>query len=100
MSNIPSMIEAIRHCYNCNVPQSCVGCAYNGSKAEILQYLKDLRGDFTDRERELLSLGLLRLMHEADRAYGEIDSDAARSAIKAYRDELQALNIKVLDMGE
>lgn len=56
--------------------------------------------NFTDRERELLSLGLLRLIHEADRAYREIDSQAAQDAIKAYRDELQALNCKVLDMEE
>lgn len=56
--------------------------------------------NFTDRERELLSLGLLRLMHEVDHARGIIDSDAVRSALKDYRDELQALNIKVLDMGK
>lgn len=54
--------------------------------------------NFTDRERELLSLGLLRLIHEADHAAGVIDSDAVQSALKDYRDELQALNIKVLDM--
>lgn len=56
--------------------------------------------DFTNRERELLSMGLLRLMHEVDHARGIIDSDAVRSALKDYRDELQALNIKVLDMGK
>ena len=56
--------------------------------------------NFTDRERELLSLGLLRLIHESDRAASMIDSNAVRSALKYYRDELQALNIKVLDMGE
>ena len=54
---------------------------------------------FTDRERELLSLGLLRLMQDSDRAYGEINSDLARIEIKHYRYELQALNVKVLDMG-
>lgn len=54
--------------------------------------------NFTERECELLSLGLLRLIHESDRAYGEIYSEAAQGAIKAYRDELQALNCKVLDM--
>lgn len=56
--------------------------------------------NFTERERELLSMGLLRLMHEVDHARGIIDSDAVRSALKDYRDELQALNIKVLDMGK
>ena len=53
---------------------------------------------FADRERELLSLGLLRLIHEADRAMGVIHSEAAQTALKAYRDELQALNLKVLEM--
>lgn len=94
------MRSDLRHCYECKESQPCMGCPYNGSKLEIMQYLGNLNGDFTDRERELLSIGLLRLMHEADRAYGEIDSDAARSAIKSYKDELQALNIKVLDMEE
>lgn len=56
--------------------------------------------NFTGRERELLSLGLLRLIHEAGHATGIIDSDAVQSALKDYRDELQALNIKVLDMEE
>ena len=54
--------------------------------------------NFADHERELLFIGLLRLIHEADHATGIIDSDAVRSAIKAYRDELQALNIKLIDM--
>lgn len=77
-----------------------MGCPYNGSKLEIMQYLGNLNGDFTNRERELLSLGLLRLMHESDHAAVVIDSDAVRSALKSYRDELQALNIKVLDMED
>ena len=54
--------------------------------------------DFTERERELLSLGLLRLIHEADHAGGILHSDAVQDALKAYRDELQALNLKVLDL--
>lgn len=41
-----------------------------------------------------------RPIHEADNAAEIIDIDAVRSALKAYRNELQALNIKVLDMGE
>ena len=52
--------------------------------------------DFTDRERELLSLGLLRLIHEADQAARGIDSAAVQAALKAYTGELQALNLKVL----
>jgi hypothetical protein len=99
MSSIPEMIETLSHCCHCKEVQPCVGCPYNGGKVEILQYLKDLRGDFTDRERELLSLGILRLMQDSDRAYGEINSDVARIEIKHYRDELQALNVKVLDIG-
>lgn len=54
--------------------------------------------ELTERERELLSLGLLRLIHEADRAIGVIHSKAAQTALKAYRDELQALNLKVLEL--
>ena len=54
--------------------------------------------ELTDRERELLSLGLLRLIHEADRAMGVIHSEAAQTALKAYRYELQALNLKVLEL--
>lgn len=53
--------------------------------------------DFTDRERELLSLGLLRLIHEADQAARGIDSAAVQAALKAYTGELQALNLKVLE---
>lgn len=56
--------------------------------------------NFTERERELLSLGLLRLIHESDHAASMIDSDALQSALKDYMDELQALNIKVLDMED
>jgi len=54
--------------------------------------------ELTERERELLSLGLLRLIHEADHAGGVLHSDAVQDALKAYRDELQALNLKVLDV--
>ena len=56
--------------------------------------------NFAGRERELLSMGLLRLIHESDHAASMIDSDTVQSALKDYRDELQSLNIKVLDMGE
>lgn len=54
--------------------------------------------ELTERERELLSLGLLRLIHEADHAGGVIHIRAVQDALKAYRDELQALNLKVLDV--
>lgn len=54
--------------------------------------------ELTERERELLSLGLLRLIHEADHAGGVLHSEAVQDALNAYRDELQALNLKVLDV--
>lgn len=98
MDSINEMRSNLRRCYDCAETQACLGCPFNGDKLDIIQYLSDLRGNFTDRERELLSIGLLRLMREADKAYGEIDSNAARSAIKAYRSELQSLNTKVLHM--
>jgi len=40
MDSIDEMYKNLRKCYECTIPQSCVGCPYNGTKRDILQYLE------------------------------------------------------------
>ena len=36
---IQEMKDELRKCYECTKLQSCLGCPFNGSKLDILQYL-------------------------------------------------------------
>lgn len=49
MDSFKQMYENLRHCYECDKNQPCLGCPYNGDKLDILQYLsnKFYRGGIT-----------------------------------------------------
>lgn len=41
MISIDEMCKELRRCYDCTLKTSCFGCPYNGSKLDIIQYLKN-----------------------------------------------------------
>lgn len=56
--------------------------------------------NFTEREKELLSLGLLALMKPCGEAFATIHSEAAQKAINEYYKELRELNNKICEVAE
>lgn len=55
-----------------------------------------MKYEFTDREAELLSDGVLRLIQDASDALKLVSgSEDSATAIRAYLRELQALNAKI-----
>ena len=53
MISIDEMCKELRRCYDCTLKTSCFGCPYNGSKLDIIQYLKNNMSEI-ERKRRLL----------------------------------------------
>lgn len=95
MTDIQSMHDDLKHCYECREVQSCVGCPYNGCKVEIMQYLLDLRGDFTEREQKIINDGIDALKRSVGEAFTSIRHDGVKTALNSYYKELIDLQRKI-----
>jgi hypothetical protein len=95
MTKLKQLYDDLHHCYGCTLPKSCVGCPYNGCKAEILQYLKDLNGNFTNRERELLLLGIRNCIVGAGLVMQKYNTQEIQAVMNNFNAELQDLSNKI-----
>lgn len=68
MISIDEMCKELRRCYDCTLKTSCFGCPYNGSKLDIIQYLKNNMSEIERKQRLLDKLN--RNEHIADSDIG------------------------------
>ena len=66
MISVDEMCKELRRCYECIKKTSCMGCPYNGSKLDIIQYLKNNMSEIERKQRLLNKLNRKEHITDSD----------------------------------